>query len=120
MMFPQVPVVEMDLETKKEVLGLEEHERHNLGADNHTHINNNINEETLLLPRCPPQWKHVHNECIICWDSYQCGDVLVWSNNPQCQHAYHHECMMEYLMIAFSKTRRGNTPCPVCRRPFVV
>lgn len=58
--------------------------------------------------------KSVPNNCAICLDTYVSGDTIVTSCNPLCPHAFHQECIIEWLV----KMQEG-TPCPCCRRTFV-
>lgn len=58
--------------------------------------------------------KSVPNNCAICLDAYVSGDTIVTSCNPLCPHAFHQECIIEWLV----KMQEG-TPCPCCRRTFV-
>ena len=55
-----------------------------------------------LIPNC----------CAICLCAYDVGDSIVWSNNKDCIHAFHEECILDYLQ------RQKTTPCPCCRREF--
>lgn len=56
----------------------------------------------------------IPNECAICLCEYDKGDVVVTSCNDECPHAFHRECIVEWLV----KMQEG-TPCPCCRRQFV-
>lgn len=58
----------------------------------------------------------VPNRCVICLDSYQPGDCVVWSTNVACEHAFHRDCLVKY----FDKLqrKRGETPCPCCRERY--
>jgi len=56
----------------------------------------------------------IPNECAICLCDYEKGDTVVTSCNSECPHAFHQECIVEWLV----KMQEG-TPCPCCRRPFV-
>lgn len=77
----------------------------------------------------------VSNICAICIDCYQQNDVIVWSNNPNCLHCFHKDCMIDYLaktkmtaptISASSRHGCGNNllpplpPCPTCRQTFLV
>ncbi|KAL7535990.1 hypothetical protein ACHAXR_010767 [Thalassiosira sp. AJA248-18] len=56
----------------------------------------------------------IPNECAICLCDYEKGDTIITSCNPECPHAFHQECIVEWLV----KMQEG-TPCPCCRRTFV-
>ena len=56
----------------------------------------------------------VPNGCAVCLGDYDVGDTVVWSCNPHCQHAFHFECILEWLL----KIPDGGTPCPCCRQEF--
>mmetsp|Transcript_15232 Transcript_15232/g.20793 ORF Transcript_15232/g.20793 Transcript_15232/m.20793 type:complete len:270 (-) Transcript_15232:587-1396(-) len=55
----------------------------------------------------------VPNCCAICLCPYDIGDELVWSSNEACSHAFHSECIVDWLI----KMQEG-TPCPCCRQDF--
>jgi len=92
-------------------------------------------EDTLLknLRRMPPQMgrprsssmgsalsshasahNKVPNECAICLSGYEKGETIVTSYNGECPHAFHQECIVEWLV----KMQDG-APCPCCRRTFI-
>ena len=58
--------------------------------------------------------KSIPNNCAVCLSEYVTGDTIVTSCNPRCPHAFHQECIVEWLV----KMQVG-TPCPCCRRTFV-
>ena len=49
--------------------------------------------------------------CGICLMEYDEGDEVCWSPNPECLHAFHKECILDWTV--------RNPQCPVCRRNFV-
>jgi hypothetical protein len=58
----------------------------------------------------------VSNVCAICLDAYKAGEMVVWSSNAECQHAFHQDCILDY----FANLKEENkTPCPCCRQDFV-
>lgn len=48
--------------------------------------------------------------CSICLLGYDEGDKVAWSRNPTCQHAFHEECLVPWLM------QHGE--CPYCRSTY--
>jgi Ring finger domain len=56
----------------------------------------------------------VHNCCAVCLGEYEIDDIVVWSCNQECKHAFHQECILEWL----NKVQDGGTPCPCCRQEF--
>lgn len=51
-------------------------------------------------------------ECQICLCDFQLGDKICWSNNPQCVHAFHIDCLEPWLM--------KHNHCPLCRNDYLV
>lgn len=49
--------------------------------------------------------------CSICMSKYKQGDEICWSKNEKCYHAFHLECMLEWLM--------KHNECPMCRRHYL-
>lgn len=59
--------------------------------------------------------KTVSNLCAICLEEYHEGDTIVWSSNKNCRHAFHRDCLTNYLV----KVKEQETyPCPICRQNF--
>jgi len=61
--------------------------------------------------------------CIICFDEFITGDVIVWSDNKKCEHFYHKECLVPYLAHnaqpkTYSTLNVNNNPCPTCRQKY--
>jgi len=50
-------------------------------------------------------------ECTICMDEYKMGDMVCWSRKLFCNHAFHTECLLPWLM------RHSN--CPNCRSIYI-
>mmetsp|Transcript_4886 Transcript_4886/g.7370 ORF Transcript_4886/g.7370 Transcript_4886/m.7370 type:complete len:262 (-) Transcript_4886:86-871(-) len=59
------------------------------------------------------QCQDVTDCCAICLDPYEVGDVVLWSANAECHHAFHEDCIMQWLL---SKVYPA---CPCCRQLFV-
>jgi len=60
-----------------------------------------VTEDSLYSPR----------SCPICCENYQKGDEIAWSKNEDCHHAYHVDCILEWLM--------EHEDCPMCREKYV-
>ena len=89
------------------------------------------------------------SECAICLDSYQCNDIVIWSNNINCSHCFHKQCIKDYLITKTmninnktliiqtnnndddeeendnnSRNRKYQLPplppCPTCRQTFLI
>lgn len=50
--------------------------------------------------------------CDICLMDYEIGDEICWSPNKDCIHAFHKDCLVDWLM--------KHTECPVCRREYLL
>jgi hypothetical protein len=50
--------------------------------------------------------------CDICLLEFETGEAVAWSPNPNCSHAYHEECITDWLM--------RKPTCPSCRQNFIV
>jgi Ring finger domain len=53
-------------------------------------------------------------ECAICMESYNLGDSIVWSSNPDCHHVFHTACINEWLR----RKKETQWKCPYCRQPY--
>jgi len=51
------------------------------------------------------------SHCAICLDAYKDGDMVCTSNNPECGHRFHRECMEDWL--------QKHEECPCCRRSYL-
>lgn len=59
--------------------------------------------------------KTFSNSCVICLEEYREGDTITWSSNNNCCHAFHRDCLINYLV----KVKEEDTyPCPCCRQNF--
>jgi hypothetical protein len=52
------------------------------------------------------------SKCPVCWETYAENDKICWSRNPQCNHAFHVECIQLWLLT--------HDRCPVCRNKYLV
>jgi Ring finger domain len=85
----------------------------------------------------PPPMRWAAGSCTICLASYQVGESVAWSSNPDCEHCFHTLCIEEWLLKPRPQKKRvpsrggiGPTiiswvegdsvpPCPNCRRDFI-
>jgi hypothetical protein len=93
---------------------------------------------SLSLPEdsaSPMRW--AAGSCTVCLGSYQIGESVTWSSNPDCEHCFHTSCIEEWVLRRRPQKnnhRRRRVEgadnhedddeddplCPNCRRPFVV
>ena len=50
--------------------------------------------------------------CSICLADYNNGDIITYSSTGQCNHTYHKDCIIQWLVI-------GHNSCPTCRNEFI-
>lgn len=50
--------------------------------------------------------------CDICLLEFETGEAVAWSPNPACNHAYHEDCITDWLL--------RKPTCPSCRHNFIV
>lgn len=67
----------------------------------------------LELPQnCPNGNRKVPGVCAICLCAYEAGDVVAWSAEATCLHAFHNDCLVPWL------AKKNEPHCPVCRQAF--
>ena len=49
--------------------------------------------------------------CPICLETYKAGEDVAWSHNEECFHAFHLECIVDWLM--------KSDECPMCRENYL-
>jgi len=79
------------------------------------------NQRYIYLPmnaestECIPVIVHeIPNQCAICLCDYETGETIVTSCNGECPHAFHQECVIDWLV-----KMQDDAPCPCCRRTFI-
>jgi hypothetical protein len=79
------------------------------GIDNDQHRNGNDEE----LGSCAKSIGTSYSVqlCSICLDEYKVGDEIAYSKNDECYHAFHKDCIIEWLL------KHGDS-CPICRNKF--
>ena len=50
-------------------------------------------------------------ECAVCLEAFCQNDEICTSNNPECPHVFHVNCMHSWLL--------RQEECPCCRRPYL-
>mmetsp|Transcript_10033 Transcript_10033/g.18820 ORF Transcript_10033/g.18820 Transcript_10033/m.18820 type:complete len:199 (-) Transcript_10033:1659-2255(-) len=77
-------------------------EKFNSWRSSRRHLSeSSFQSETLYSPRT----------CSICLGFYRVDEDICWSPNENCHHAFHLDCMMEWLMV--------NDECPLCRENYL-
>ena len=66
---------------------------------NDTHKSCWHSNRSMICSRQQPHQLFVTNDgtCIICFEEFAVGDIIVWSEDPDCSHIYHEDCMIQYL-----------------------
>lgn len=49
--------------------------------------------------------------CAICLNEYKDGEAVCWSHNANCNHVFHRECIIKWLL--------HHDECPCCRHSFL-
>jgi len=75
--------------------------------------------------------RRVPNLCAVCLMGYEPEEVVVWSSNPSCPHAFHEDCLLDWLVHSTQakatitieedndKPPQDDQPtCPCCRQSF--
>jgi len=88
---------------------LEDHDHDSShGHNDHNHDQNCGHEDSV--------------QCGICRRGYQYQDVVCWSHNRYCPHAFHADCAMEHwcpTTCTTSSTRQDCIQCPICARQYL-
>ena len=88
--------------------------------------------------------RKVPNGCTVCLSPFESGEMISWSSNDDCNHAFHHECILDWFKASGKRHCRrrrrqeqrdgvlnyANNPllkitnfpmlCPCCRQEFIV
>jgi hypothetical protein len=68
-------------------------------------------KSNILARAISRSFRQSGTSCNICLMDYQIGEEVCWSPNEDCIHAFHKDCILDWLL----RTRK----CPVCRRDYV-
>ena len=49
--------------------------------------------------------------CVICLDQFKVDDLVSWSANGKCDHIYHEDCILNWLL--------KRSDCPYCRCEYI-
>jgi len=119
-----------------------EDETHNNHNDNNNNNNKNSTEILAIQPENnKPTTRHTQRRrqvpifCSICLSEFDLHQQICWSSNPECTHAFHSDCMIQWLVALgrkHSTTKRFTSnpterqlvehyelQCPCCRQEFV-
>jgi len=66
----------------------------------------------MLSTRSFSIYNIIGTECAICFQPYTEGDVISLSQNKNCNHFYHIECMVTWLSD-------NHDSCPSCRQNYL-
>jgi len=69
-------------------------------------ISHNVDSKNSTLELYSPQ------SCSICLEYYREGEEICWSRNKKCAHAFHLDCMLDWL--------QKHDDCPLCREDYMI
>ena len=72
----------------------------------------NFNVSGRKENKCCKEFKFNTSVCPICLRDIKVGETIAYSENDECNHYYHKECVIPWFM-------KGNVSCPNCRRDFI-
>lgn len=75
-----------------------------------TDSKDSVNSPKKEIQRKPENILEDRN-CPICWEPYQVGQKVCWSPNKRCNHTFHADCMITWLM--------KKNDCPMCRSDYL-
>ncbi|CAB9516532.1 expressed unknown protein [Seminavis robusta] len=73
--------------------------KHNLITESMTSVEQRITNK-IYIPRC-----------VLCSKDYEEGENVTHSNNPNCHHEYHENCLYKH----WKKVKAHDGKCPVCK-----
>lgn len=110
-LFPIPLIREEDKNEEDFASAVSEHELDYLSAVSEHHEEFPINEkEQSTLNECDESVSASIQICNICLEEYKVGEDIGWSRNDECHHAFHKDCIMEWLA--------NHDDCPICRKKY--
>jgi len=49
--------------------------------------------------------------CAVCMNSFEVGQKVVWSSNPECTHVFHHQCLHEWFVAVGTNAWKAEASC---------
>ena len=85
--------------------------------DEMTVVQSERSNSRILIPQNGGGERESAADCAICLNVYAEGEEVVWSNNPDCPHVFHRNCMRMWI----SKLEPDEcVTCPCCRQCFLL
>jgi hypothetical protein len=109
----QMTVKQEDLVIKPDDGASDYLEHSDIESGDTSNSNLSLDDEAGYLKLRDKTGRAVPNCCAVCLSGYSPGDTVVWSSNPSCTHAFHRECVVDWLI-----KMQPETPCPCCRQEF--
>jgi hypothetical protein len=95
----------------------ERERKHDIFVDNIRMVSETTSSQVTQNSRATTSFKlstsslYSPKTCPICLEDYKVDDDIAWSNNEECPHAFHLDCIMGWLM--------ENDDCPLCRADYL-
>ena len=56
--------------------------------------------------------RQTHSDgCAVCMNSFEVGQKVVWSSNPECTHVFHHRCLHEWFVAVGTNAWKAEASC---------
>jgi len=85
------------------------------GGGTSSSLDSNNNDNSSSTTTTPAPLRQASGLCPICLCAFQVGSDICWSSNELCEHVFHAECIINWLL-----RQPEGTLCPCCRRDFIV
>jgi len=80
-------------------------------VEGHIFIERHTNKDDGLDDTGDESTEQDHPMCSICYENFKKDDEIAFSRNHACQHAFHVDCIVKWLM--------KHSDCPTCRANYV-